>query len=43
MRFTAGKDIFVHQTVIKAEGFRSLNQGDPVEFKLIQDHKGLLS
>jgi hypothetical protein len=31
----------VHQTVIKAEGFRSLNQGDAVEFKLIQDHKGI--
>jgi CspA family cold shock protein len=34
------KDIFVHHTAIKAEGFRSLNEGDPVEFELVEGPKG---
>jgi cold shock protein len=36
----AAKDIFVHHTAIKAEGFRSLNEGDPVEFELVEGPKG---
>jgi CspA family cold shock protein len=35
-----GKDIFVHHTAIKADGFRSLNEGDPVEFELVEGPKG---
>ncbi|GBG70482.1 hypothetical protein CBR_g6611 [Chara braunii] len=27
-----GEDLFVHQTSIRAEGFRSLREGEPVEF-----------
>eukprot|EP00245_Coleochaete_scutata_P012774 TRINITY_DN4_c0_g1_i1.p2 TRINITY_DN4_c0_g1~~TRINITY_DN4_c0_g1_i1.p2 ORF type:complete len:197 (-),score=39.02 TRINITY_DN4_c0_g1_i1:496-1029(-) len=27
-----GEDLFVHQTSIKAQGFRSLREGEPVEF-----------
>lgn len=27
-----GEDLFVHQTTIEAEGFRSLREGEPVEF-----------
>jgi len=34
------KDIFVHHTAIKAEGFRSLNEGEEVEFELIEGDKG---
>jgi CspA family cold shock protein len=34
------KDIFVHHTAIKADGFRSLNQGEAVEFELVQGPKG---
>ena len=34
------KDIFVHHTAIKADGFRSLNEGDPVEFELVEGPKG---
>jgi len=34
-------DIFVHHSSIQAEGFRSLNEGDPVEFELVQGPKGL--
>ncbi|MFQ5834875.1 MAG: cold-shock protein [bacterium] len=35
-----GKDIFVHQTEVQAEGFRSLAEGDRVEFEVAQDSKG---
>jgi protein lin-28 len=30
-------DIFVHQTAIQAEGFRSLAEGEPVEFKVVTE------
>ncbi len=33
-------DLFVHQTAILAEGFRSLNEGDKVEYELGQSEKG---
>ena len=33
-------DLFVHQTAILAEGFRSLNEGDKVEYELGQSDKG---
>jgi cold shock CspA family protein len=29
-----GDDIFVHQTAIFSEGFRSLDEGEPVEFEI---------
>ena len=35
------KDCFVHHTAIKAEGFRSLAEGDSVEFDVAQGPKGL--
>jgi len=34
-----GEDIFVHQTAIHAEGFRSLKEEEPVEFE-ISDNGG---
>ena len=34
------KDCFVHHTAILAEGFRSLNEGDRVEFDVVQGQKG---
>ena len=34
------KDIFVHHTSIKAEGFRTLSEGEPVEFELVDGPKG---
>ena len=34
------KDIFVHHTSIKADGFRSLNEGEDVEFELTEGPKG---
>ena len=34
------KDCFVHHTAIKAEGFRSLSEGDRVEFDIVLGAKG---
>lgn len=35
------EDIFVHYTAIKVNGFRTLSEGEEVEYKLIQTDKGL--
>jgi len=35
-----GEDVFVHQTSIESEGFRTLAEGDKVEFEVIKDQKG---
>jgi CspA family cold shock protein len=35
-----GKDVFVHHSSIEAEGFRSLTEGDKVEFSIEQGPKG---
>jgi CspA family cold shock protein len=34
-------DIFVHHTAILSDGFRTLNQGEQVEFEMVQGPKGL--
>jgi CspA family cold shock protein len=34
-------DVFVHHTAIVAEGFRSLAEGEKVEFDVVQGPKGL--
>lgn len=34
------KDIFVHHSSIKADGFRTLAEGEEVEFELVQGPKG---
>jgi CspA family cold shock protein len=36
----SGDDVFVHHTAIVGEGFRSLAEGDRVEFEIKQDQKG---
>ncbi len=35
-----GKDCFVHHSAIQTDGFRSLNEGDMVEFDVVQGQKG---
>ena len=36
-----GEDVFVHHTAIQAEGFRSLTEGDRVEFEVAKGPNGL--
>ena len=36
-----GEDVFVHHTAIQMEGFRSLAEGDRVEFDVTKGPKGL--
>lgn len=35
-----GKDLFCHHSEIVAEGYRSLAEGQAVEFEAVQDAKG---
>ena len=37
---SGGKDVFVHHTCIDGTGFKTLNEGDPVEFELVDSEKG---
>ncbi len=36
-----GEDVFVHHTSIEADGYRSLSEGQRVEFEVVQGNKGL--
>jgi CspA family cold shock protein len=35
-----GADLFIHHTGIRAEGFKSLAEGDRVEFDVVDGKKG---
>lgn len=35
------KDVFVHYTAIRMDGYRTLREGQPVEFDLLETPKGL--
>jgi len=35
-----GRDIFVHYTAIQGDGFKSLAEGQKVEFEIIEGAKG---
>ena len=36
-----GEDVFVHHTAIQMDGFRTLKEGEKVEFDVVQGPKGL--
>ncbi len=35
-----GRDVFVHYSAISGSGFRTLNEGDEVEFEIVDGPKG---
>ena len=35
-----GDDVFVHHTAIQGDGFKTLAEGDKVEFEITQGQKG---
>jgi CspA family cold shock protein len=35
-----GQDIFVHFSAIQGRGFKNLEEGDKVEFEIVQEEKG---
>jgi cold shock protein len=36
-----GKDVFVHFSAIQGDGFKSLKEGQEVEFEVVEGQKGL--
>jgi CspA family cold shock protein len=37
----SGQDIFVHHTCIEGQGYKTLKEGDPISFEIINSEKGL--
>lgn len=37
----SGDDVFVHHTAITGDGYKSLNEGDKIEFDVTRGPKGL--
>ena len=38
---SSGEDVFVHFSAIKEDGYKTLNEGEPVEFECQNGPKGL--
>lgn len=41
IRQPSGEDVFVHHSSIVADGFRTLREGEEVEFELDESEKGV--
>ena len=41
IEYTDNEDIFVHYSAIRQDGYKSLSEGQIVEFKLLETDKGL--
>ena len=41
IEYTEDEDIFVHYSAIKQDGYKTLSEGQFVEFKLLETAKGL--
>lgn len=41
IEYKQDEDIFVHYSAIMKDGYKTLNQGDLVEFNLVETTKGL--
>ncbi|MCL6480792.1 MAG: cold-shock protein [Acidobacteriia bacterium] len=41
IRRESGEDVFVHFSAIQGDGYRSLNEGQAVEFEVVRGPKGL--
>jgi len=37
----SGEDVFIHFSAIQGDGYRSLAEGDPVEYEVTRGPKGL--
>jgi CspA family cold shock protein len=40
LQHEGGPDVFVHHTAIQGSGFKTLNEGEEVEFELVEEAKG---
>lgn len=40
LTYDRGPDVFVHYTAIMADGYETLQEGDPVEFDIVVDPAG---
>ena len=40
IQLQSGEDIFVHFSAIQSDGYRSLNEGQAVEFEVVRGPKG---
>ncbi|MEW6696941.1 MAG: cold shock domain-containing protein [Bacillota bacterium] len=36
----SGTDVFVHYSAIQTEGYRTLDEGQPVEFEIVEGNRG---